>query len=72
MATVSISFTIPDDRVPDYVEALKYRYGPKNPNGTDRTNAQLLALLKGDFAAQLDSYYRKWKKNADRKDLGIT
>jgi hypothetical protein len=71
MATVNLSFTIPDDRVADYTAALRYRYG-KNPDGTDRTNAQLLALLKSDFAAQLDSYYRKWKKNDDKRDLGIS
>lgn len=72
MATINIPITIPDDRISDYRETLRYRYGPKNPDGTNRTDAQLLALLKADVAAQLDSYYRKWKKLADKRDLGIT
>lgn len=72
MATINIPITIPDNRISDYRETLRYRYGAKNPDGTNRTDAQLLALFKADVAAHLDGFYRQWKKRADRKDLGIT
>ena len=71
MATINISFTIPDDRVADYIAALRYRYG-KKPDGTDWSSAELLVKLKADLASQLDKYYRQWKRESDKQNLGIT
>jgi hypothetical protein len=71
MATVNISFNIPDAVLPDYRSALQYRYG-RNPDGTVRTDAQLQALLKADLTAQIESYYRQWKKNTAKPSLGVS
>jgi hypothetical protein len=67
MATINLNLTVPDAQVPRVVAALSKKFGQiDDPLGSgifrDRTNAELLALLREDVRQTIISAVKRFEQ----------
>jgi hypothetical protein len=70
MADLTITLTIPDDKVADFYESLRFKYGRKG-DGTAYSNAELRQLKKDEVRATVKKDYRTYKKSLN-EELNVT
>ena len=69
MATINLNLTVPDAQVPRVVAALSRKFGQiDDPPGSgifrDRTNAELLALLREDIRLTVINLVKRYEQDA--------
>ena len=73
MAEFNIDLTVPDERLNEFIEALRLHYGPVGDPPRDRTAAELKAGVKADLIGMLKVWFVEYRKlQRENDDPGLT